>query len=290
MSALIEARGLRKRYGKSIALDGLDLQVHRGRIVGLIGPNGAGKTTALKSILGLTDFQGELKVLGLDPFRQRAELMQRVCFIADTAVLPRWMRVDALIDYVRNIHPRFDPAICERFLAQTKIPRNARIKALSKGMVVQLHLAIVLAIDAELLVLDEPTLGLDILFRKRFYEQLISDYFDANRTIVITTHQIEEVESLLTDLVFIRDGKVVLDASMDEVARRFAEVEVDPRQIEAALALQPIHQRKVLGRQVMLFDGVPHATLSGLGIIHPVSVADLFVAMMGGLGAVGLAA
>jgi ABC-2 type transport system ATP-binding protein len=290
MSAVIEARGLRKSYGKTAALDGVDLSVPRGRIVGLVGPNGAGKTTALKAILGLTNFEGELKVLGLDPFRQRGELMQRVCFIADTAVLPRWMRVDELIDYVQNVHPRFDVQACRRFLSHTKIAGRSKVKALSKGMVVQLHLAIVLSIDAELLVLDEPTLGLDILFRKRFYEQLLGDYFDANRTIVITTHQIEEVESLLTDLVFIRDGRIVLDASMDAVAQRFVEVEVEPRQTEAARALGPLHERKVLGRTVMLFDGIDPAQLARFGPQHPVSVADLFVAMMGGLNAVGLAA
>lgn len=290
MSAVIHARGLRKSYGKTAALEGVDLAIPRGRIVGLVGPNGAGKTTALKAILGLTPFDGELKVLGLDPFRQRAELMQRVCFIADTAVLPRWMRVGELIDYTRSVHPRFDPVACRRFLSHTKLAPRSKIKSLSKGMMVQLHLAIVLSIDAELLVLDEPTLGLDILFRKRFYEQLLGDYFDANRTIVITTHQIEEVESLLTDLLFIRDGRIVLDASMEAVTQRFAEVEVDPRQLDAARALGPLHERKVLGRSVMLFDGADPQQLARLGPVHPVSVADLFVALMGGLNAVGLAA
>lgn len=287
---VVQARGLRKNYGTHAAVDGVDLNIARGRIVGLVGPNGAGKTTALKAILGLTDFAGELRVLGLDPFRQREQLMQRVCFIADTAVLPKWMRVGEVIDYVEAVHPQFDRQRCARFLNGTKLLPRAKVKTLSKGMVVQLHLAIVLAIDAELLVLDEPTLGLDILFRKRFYEQLLGDYFDANRTILITTHQIEEVESLLTDLLFIRDGRIMLDASMDAVAQRFAEVEVDPRQIEAARALAPISERKVLGRYVLMFDGVDPQQLARIGVVHPVSVADLFVAMMGGLQSVGLAA
>lgn len=287
---VVRARGLRKNYGTHAAVDGVDLNIARGRIVGLVGPNGAGKTTALKAILGLTDFSGDLRVLGLDPFRQREQLMQRVCFIADTAVLPKWMRVGEVIDYVEAVHPRFDRQRCQRFLTGTKLQPRAKVKTLSKGMVVQLHLAIVLAIDAELLVLDEPTLGLDILFRKRFYEQLLGDYFDANRTILITTHQIEEVESLLTDLLFIRDGRIMLDASMDAVAQRFTEVEVDPRQIEAARALAPISERKVLGRYVLMFDGVDPQQLARIGVVHPVSVADLFVAMMGGLQSVGLAA
>lgn len=287
---VVRARGLRKSYGQHVALDGIDLNIARGRIVGLVGPNGAGKTTALKAVLGLSPFSGELNVLGLDPFRQREALMQRVCFIADTAVLPKWIRVSEVIDYVDAVHPRFDRSRCQRFLAGTKLKPAAKIKELSKGMVVQLHLAIVLAIDAELLVLDEPTLGLDILFRKRFYEQLLGDYFDANRTILITTHQIEEVESLLTDLLFIRDGRIVLDASMDAVTQRFAEVEVDPRQIDAARALGPISERKVLGRYVLMFDGVAPEQLARIGVVHPVSIADLFVAMMGGLQSVGLAA
>lgn len=288
--SVVEARGLRKSYGNSMALNGVDLNIPRGRIVGLVGPNGAGKTTALKAMLGLTSFEGELKVLGLDPFRQREQLMQRVCFIADTAVLPKWIRVDQVIEYVAAVHPRFDLAKCRRFLTQTKLTGRMKVKEMSKGMVVQMHLALVLAIDAELLVLDEPTLGLDILFRKRFYEQLLSDYFDEDRTILITTHQIEEVESLLTDLLFIRDGRIILDASMDAVAERFVEVEVDPGQIEAARALKPLSERKVLGRYVLLFDGVPVQQLGRFGATHPVSVADLFVAMMGGLNSVGLAA
>jgi len=283
MTAVISARGLKRSYGKQQALAGIDLEIPRGRIVGLIGPNGAGKTTALKAILGLASFEGELKVLGLDPFRQRTELMQRVCFIADTAVLPRWARIRDLVDYTADVHPNFDPDRCWRYLKQTKIKPSSKVKELSKGMVVQAHLALILSISAELLVLDEPTLGLDILFRKRFYEQLISDYFDENRTILITTHQIEEVEALLTDLLFIKDGRLVLNASMDEVAERFCELEVAPAQLNEARALSPIAERKALNRHVLTFDGVAREKLAPLGQLRAISVADLFVATMGGL-------
>src|SRR5579862_2715081 len=238
MTAVIEARGLAKSYGGTRALDGLSFTVEPGRIVGLIGPNGAGKTTALKAILGLTDFDGNLSVLGLDPRRQRAELMEQVCFIADVAVLPRWIKVSEAIEFVSGVHPRFSREKCNAFLAHTKIQPTMRVRELSKGMIVQLHLALVMAIDAKLLVLDEPTLGLDILYRKDFYQSLLNDYFDEQKTIIVTTHQIEEIEYILTDLLFIRDGRIVLDATMDQIGERFAEVMVNPDKADAARALK----------------------------------------------------
>jgi len=256
--------------------------VHAGRIVGLIGPNGAGKTTALKAILGLTDFEGELSVLGLDPRKERPALMQQVCFIADVATLPRWITVSQAIDFVAGIHPRFDRAKCMRFLARTKLQPNQRVRQMSKGMIVQLHLAIVMAIDARLLVLDEPTLGLDILYRKQFYQSLLEDYFDENKTILVTTHQVEEIEHILTDLMFIRDGRIVLDTPMDALGERFAEVMVGADQAEAARALKPIDERQVFGKSIFLFDGVPTAQLAQLGEVRRPSVADLFVATMKG--------
>jgi ABC-2 type transport system ATP-binding protein len=280
MSAVISARGLSKRYGNFKAIDAIDLDVEAGRIVGLIGPNGAGKTTALKAVLGLTDFQGELKVLGLDPHQQRSELMNQVCFIADVAVLPRWARVWQLIEYVEAVHPRFSREKCLAFLERTKINQKHRVKELSKGMVVQLHLALIMAIDARLLVLDEPTLGLDILYRKAFYQDLLNDYFDEGKTIVITTHQVEEVEHILTDLIFIKDGRITLSSTMDEVGERFAEVMVKPERAEQARALGPLHERQVFGRHIFLFDGIDHARLGELGEIHKPSVADIFVATM----------
>ncbi|MCE5233433.1 MAG: ABC transporter ATP-binding protein [Mizugakiibacter sp.] len=282
MSAVIKASGLSKRYGKTVALDGVDFEIEGGRIVGLIGPNGAGKTTALKAILGLTDFQGELSVLGLDPRRQRHELMQQVCFIADVAVLPRWMRVAQVIDFVGAVHPRFDRAKCERFLARTKVQMRQRVKELSKGMIVQLHLALVMAIDARLLVLDEPTLGLDILYRKSFYQSLLEDYFDEQKTILVTTHQVEEIEHILTDLMFIRDGKIVLDADMDAVGERFVEVMVNAEHADSARALNPLDERQIFGKNIFLFDGVERARLETLGEVRRPSVADLFVATMKG--------
>ena len=280
MSAVIHARGLRKRFGTKAALDGVDLQVQAGRIVGLIGPNGAGKTTALKAILGLTAFDGDLSVLGRDPFRQRHALMQDVCFIADVAVLPRWIRVGELMDYVEAVHPRFDRKHCESVLSRTQIKATQRVRELSKGMVVQVHLALVMSIDARLLILDEPTLGLDILYRKRFYEQLLNDYFDGERTILITTHQVEEIEHLLTDLIFIRNGKVVLDDTMEAVGERYNQVLVPADRLEQARALKPLSERRVLGKTVCLFGDVNPAQLEALGEIHPVSVSDLFVAYM----------
>jgi ABC-2 type transport system ATP-binding protein len=279
--ACIEARGLRKTFGTTVALDGVDLRVEEGRILGVIGPNGAGKTTALGAILGLLPFQGELKVLGRDPWTERDLLMRDVCFIADVAVLPRWMRVTQVLDYVAGVHPRFDRAKAEGFLARTDIKRTSRVHELSKGMVTQLHLALVMAIDARLLVLDEPTLGLDILFRKQFYDVLLSDYFDRHRTIVVTTHQVEEIQEVLTDVVFIHRGRIVLETSMEKFESRYTEVMVRPEQLDAARALGPIHERKVFGRAILLFDGVERAPLAALGEVRTPSIADLFVAVIG---------
>jgi ABC-2 type transport system ATP-binding protein len=279
--ACIEARGLRKSFGTNVALDGINLRVEEGRILGLIGPNGAGKTTALNAILGLTSYQGELRVLGRDPWTERNQLMRDVCFIADVAVLPRWIRVSQALDYVAGVHPRFDRAKAEAFLAKTTIPRDSKVKQLSKGMVAQLHLALVMAIDAKLLVLDEPTLGLDILYRKQFYDSLLNDYFDRSRTIVITTHQVEELQHVLTDLMFIDRGRIVLDCSMEEIESRYIELTVHPGQIAAARALKPIYERDALGRSVMLFDRVERRQLSALGEMRTAGIADLFVAVLG---------
>jgi ABC-2 type transport system ATP-binding protein len=279
---IISARGLSKRYGATVALDNVNLQILPGRIVGLIGPNGAGKTTALRAILGLSEFDGELSVLGLDPRTHRTELMEQVCFIADVAVLPRWLRVADAVDFVAGVHPRFSREKCEKFLARTKIKHTQRVRELSKGMIVQLHLALVMAIDAKLLVLDEPTLGLDILYRKEFYESLLNDYFDHEKTILVTTHQIEEIERILTDLMFIKDGRIILDASMEAVGDRYAEVMVAPDKADAARALKPLSERQIFGKSVFLFDGADQAHLSTLGELHKPSVADLFVATMKG--------
>jgi len=276
----IEAHGLRKAYGTTIALDGVDLRVEEGRILGLIGPNGAGKTTALDAILGLTSYQGELKVLGRDPWRARDQLMRDVSFIADVAVLPRWIRVSQLLDYVAGVHPRFDRAKAERFLAKTTIKRTSKVRQLSKGMVAQLHLALVMAIDAKLLVLDEPTLGLDILYRKQFYDSLLNDYFDRSRTIVVTTHQVEEIQDVLTDLMFIDRGRIVLECSMEEFESRYVEVMVNPEKAATARVLKPIHERQVLGRSILLFDRVDRQQLAALGEVRRPSIADLFVAVM----------
>ena len=286
--ASIEARGLTKAYSKHVAVKGVDLTVERGRIVGLIGPNGAGKTTALKAMLGLTPFQGELKVLGRDPWVERDLLMQDVCFIADVAVLPRWLKVQHAIDFVAGVHPKFDRAKAERFLARTVIKRESKVGALSKGMVAQLHLALVMAIEAKLLVLDEPTLGLDILFRKQFYDSLINDYYDGDRTIVITTHHAEEIEHILTDVVFINDGRIALNATMEALQARYAEVRVEPAQVAAARALGPLRERQVFGRSTLLFDGVDAATLEPLGEVRTPGITDLFVALLGSPAANGL--
>jgi ABC-2 type transport system ATP-binding protein len=280
MTTVISARDLSKRYGAKMAVDHVSFEIPAGRIVGLIGPNGSGKTTTLKAVLGLIPFEGELSVLGFDPRTRRDELMQDVCFIADVAILPRWLRVCDAIDFVAGVHPRFDRAKAERYIAHTDLRPTMRVKAMSKGMVVQLHLALVMAIDAKLLVLDEPTLGLDILYRKQFYQNLLEDYFDENKTIVITTHQVEEVEHILTDLMFIREGKIVLAATMEEVGQRYTELMIPNDKVEAASALRPINQRTEFGKSVMLFDGVPRNELEALGETRTPSVADLFVATM----------
>jgi ABC-2 type transport system ATP-binding protein len=282
MNAVVTANGLSKRYKNALALDNVSFQIPAGRIVGLIGPNGAGKTTALKAILGLTDFQGQLNVLGFDPRSQRDRLMEEVCFIADVAVLPRWIRVREAIDFVANVHPRFNRAKCEAFLARTKLTPDQRVKQMSKGMIVQLHLALVMAIDAKLLVLDEPTLGLDILYRKQFYQNLLEDYFDENKTIIVTTHQVEEIEHILTDLMFIRDGRIVLNTDMDSMGERFAEVMVSADMAAAARQLKPLDERQVFGKSIFLFDGIDQAQLKALGEIRRPSVSDLFVATMKG--------
>jgi ABC-2 type transport system ATP-binding protein len=283
MSAVVTARGLRKAYRNKFALDGTDFEIGPGKIIGLIGPNGAGKTTALKAILGLIPFEGDLKVLGRDPRTERDELMNDVCFIADVAVLPRWIRVSEAIDFVAGVHPRFDRAKCERFLANTKLNPKLRVREMSKGMIVQLHLALVMAIDARLLVLDEPTLGLDILYRKQFYQRLLEDYFDEQKTIVITTHQVEEIEHILTDVMFIRDGKIVLDATMESLGERYVEVLVNGDRTDDARAMNPIDERALpFGKTVMLFDGVPQSRLAELGETRIPGLSDLFVATMKG--------
>ena len=280
---VVVARGLRKAYKNKVALDSTDFDIGPGKIIGLIGPNGAGKTTALKAVLGLIPFDGELKVLGRDPRTERDELMNDVCFIADVAVLPRWIRVSEAIEFVAGVHPRFDRAKCERFLANTQLKPNLRVREMSKGMIVQLHLALVMAIDAKLLVLDEPTLGLDILYRKQFYQRLLEDYFDEQKTIVITTHQVEEIEHILTDVMFIRDGKIVLDATMESLGERYIEVMLNADRVDEARAMKPIDERALpFGKTVMMFDGVPLSQLAAFGETRIPGLADLFVATMKG--------
>jgi ABC-2 type transport system ATP-binding protein len=287
--ACIEARGLRKTFGTTVALDGVDLRIEEGRILGLIGPNGAGKSTALNAILGLTPYQGELRVLGRDPWTERDQLMRDVCFLADVAVLPRWIRVSQALDYVAGIHPRFDRAKAEGFLAKTTIRHASKVRELSKGMVVQLHLALVMAIDARLLVLDEPTLGLDILYRKQFYDSLLNDYYDRSRTILVTTHQVEEIQNVLTDFMFINRGRIVLNCTMEDFESRYLELMVNPEHVPAARALKPIHEHQVLGRSILLFDlkldlkldRVDRQQLTALGDVRTPSIADLFVAVLG---------
>jgi ABC-2 type transport system ATP-binding protein len=287
---VIEARGLRKAYKTTIALDGVDLRVEEGRILGIIGPNGAGKTTALNAILGLTPYQGELRVLGRDPWAERDQLMCDVCFISDVAVLPRWMRVSQALDYVAGVHPRFDRTKAESLLAKTTIKQTSKIQHLSKGMVTQLHLALVMAIDARLLVLDEPTLGLDILFRKQFYDSLLNDYFDRSRTIVVTTHQVEELQHILTDLMFMDRGRIALSCTMEEFESRYVEVTVHPDKATAARALKPMYERQVFGRSILLFDlkpdrginqNIDRQQLAALGEVRTPSITDLFVAVVG---------
>ena len=279
---VVEARGLRKSFGSTAALDGIDLRIDAQRIVGLIGPNGAGKTTALNAILGLMSFDGELRVLGRDPWGERASLMHDVAFITDVAVLPRWIKVSQLLDYIAAVHPRFDRARADVFLERTTIGRTSRVKALSKGMVAQLHLAIVMAIDAKLMVLDEPTLGLDIRFRKQFYDTLLEDFEERDRTIILATHDVEEIQHVLTDVIFLDRGRIALRATMDEVESRYREVRVHPDHVAQARDLAPIHEREALGQRIMLFDGVAHDRLTALGGVRTPSVADLFLAGVGG--------
>ncbi len=285
MTAVIEARGLTKAYGATRALDGVSFSVEPGRIVGLIGPNGAGKTTALKAILGLTSFNGELSVLGLDPRSQRDALMRDVCFIADVAVLPRWLRVAQALDLVEHVHPRFDRSVAETFLAKTDIKRQSRVNQLSKGMVTQLHLALILAIDARVLVLDEPTLGLDLLYRRQFYDTLLNDYFDKERTILITTHQVEEVEQLLTDVIFINHGRFALNSPVEELGARYQQLTVTGEQAARARELKPFYEREIFGRVAMFFEGRTAAELAGYGEVRTPAIADLFVAKMQGVSA-----
>jgi ABC-2 type transport system ATP-binding protein len=282
MNNVIEARGLTKRYRKTIAVDNIDLEIPAGRIVGLIGPNGAGKTSALKAILGLATYEGHLSVLGKSPAKDRAALMEDVCFIADVAVLPRWIRVWQVIELTEDIHPKFSREKCLQYLAKTKVTLDHRVKQLSKGMVAQLHLAIVMSIDVKLLVLDEPTLGLDILFRKEFYTNLLNDYFDEQRTILITTHQVEEIEHILSDLIFIQDGRIALSSTMDDVQQNYIELMVTPDNAPAARELGPMTERELFGRHIFLFDCANRAQLKELGEVRTPSVADLFVAIMNG--------
>ncbi len=282
MATVIEARGLSKRYGGTRALDGVSFTIDSGRIVGLIGPNGAGKTTALKAILGLTHVEGELRVLGLNPRTQRDRLMQDVCFIADVAVLPRWLRVRQALDFVSAVHPRFDRARAESFLRKTDIRASSRVRELSKGMVTQLHLALVLAIDARLLVLDEPTLGLDLLYRRQFYDTVLNDYFDKERTVVLATHQVEEVENLLTDVIFIGGGRIALESSVEAIADRYVQLTAGPDQVARARELHPFYEREIFGRWALFFEGRPARELAALGDVRTPSIADLFVAKMQG--------
>lgn len=285
MTSLMSARNVSKSFGSVRAVDDVSFDIDKGKIMGLIGPNGAGKTTLLKAVLGLTDCEGTLSVLGLDPFRQRKELMQNICFIADVAVLPRWIRVNQLLDFVEAVHPGFSRARAGELLARTKIPPKAKIRELSKGMVTQLHLSIITAVDAKLLVLDEPTIGLDIIFRKEFYSNLLNDYFDKERTILITTHQVEEIENLLTDVMFINDGRIVLHATMDALPERYVELMTSGENAERARQLNPIFERDVFGKKVLTFEGIARDQLRGLGELRTPGIADLFVAKVKGAAA-----
>ena len=280
MAPIATLLNVTKKYGDTLALDNISLEIEPGRIVGLIGPNGAGKTTLLKCLLGLATCEGEIRVLGMDPVSQRRKLLEDVCFIADTAILPRWIKVSQAVEYVAGVHPRFNRDKAEEFLRETRIQPGKKVKELSKGMITQLHLALVMAIDARLLVLDEPTLGLDILYRKKFYTSLLNDYFDSERTILVTTHQVEEIEELISDLVFIRDGRLVLNRSMEDCQSGYVEVEVEPDQVEQARQLGPISERAALGSQVMIFEDIPRQQLTGLGKLRIPRIADLFVAKM----------
>ena len=285
MTSLVTARGVAKHFGDLRAVDDVSFDIEKGKIVGLIGPNGAGKTTLLKALLGLTDCQGQLSVLGLDPFRQRKKMMESICFIADVAVLPRWIKVSQLLEFVASTHPNFSRTKAEEFLKATKIRKDSKVRELSKGMVTQLHLSIIMAVDAKLLVLDEPTLGLDIIFRKEFYANLLNDYFDGERTILITTHQVEEIENLLTDIMFINAGKIILDTTMDAIPDAYTELLTSGEAVEAARKLGPLHEREVFGKHVMTFENIEREKLKGLGEIHTPSVADLFVAKVKGAAA-----
>ncbi len=285
MTSLVSARNVSKSYGDTRAVDDVSFEIAKGKITGLIGPNGAGKTTLLKAVLGLTDCQGSLSVLGLDPFRQRKELMRNICFIADVAVLPRWIRVTQLLDFIEEVHPHFSRSHAEELLAKTKIKSNSKVRELSKGMVTQFHLSIITAIDAKLLILDEPTLGLDIIFRKEFYGNLLNDYFDGERTIFITTHQVEEIENLLTDLMFINDGKIVLNTSMEDLPARYVELLATGEDADAARQLNPIYEREVFGKKVLMFEDVSRDRLQGMGEVRTPGVADLFVAKVKGAAA-----
>jgi len=285
MTSLVSARNVSKSYGSVRAVDDVSFEIEKGRIAGLIGPNGAGKTTLLKAVLGLTDCQGSLSVLGLDPFRQRKELMQNICFIADVAVLPRWIKVSQLLDFLESIHPHFSRARAEELLAKTNIKKTSKVRELSKGMVTQLHLSIITAIDAKLLILDEPTIGLDIIFRKEFYANLLNDYFDEERTIIITTHQVEEIQNLLTDVMFINDGKIVLDTPMESISEQYVELMVPTSGVEEARQFKPIHEREVFGKHVLTFEGIERSNLEGLGELRTPDIADLFVAKIKGAGA-----
>ena len=277
---VVRASGITKQYGDFKVLDGVSFDIPKGAIVGLIGPNGAGKTTTLKSLLGLSDFEGELDILGTDPRTGRHKIMQNVCFISDVGVLPRWLKVCEALDFIEAIHPKFNREKAETLLATTDIPKNKKVKQLSKGMVTQLHLALVMAIDVDLLILDEPTLGLDILYRKEFYDRLLNDYFDNETSIIISTHQVEEIESLLTHLLFIDKGKIVLDCAMDEISEQYREVLVTPEKLESATQLGPISSRELLGKKSMIFENKEVGLLKTLGELHVPSVADLFVAKM----------
>lgn len=285
MTSIVSARNVSKSYGSTLAVDDVSFEIDSGRIMGLIGPNGAGKTTLLKAVLGLTDCQGSLSVLGLDPFRQRKELMQNICFIADVAVLPRWIRVDQLISFLGSVHPRFSKDRAAELLAKTKIPAKAKVRELSKGMVTQLHLSIIAAIDARLLILDEPTLGLDIIFRKEFYSNLLSDYFDEERTILVTTHQVEEIENILTNIMFINDGRIILDTTMESLADSYVELMTSGERADKARNMGPIAERDIFGKSVMLFERPDRDRLGELGELHTPSVADLFVAKIKGAAA-----
>jgi len=282
MTSLVNARGVSKHFGAVRAVDDVSFQIEKGKILGLIGPNGAGKTTLLKAVLGLTDCSGELSVLGLDPFRQRKDLLKDICFIADVAVLPRWIKVTQLLDFVESVHPNFSRKRAETFLRETKVRSDAKVRELSKGMVTQLHLSIIMAIDAKLLVLDEPTLGLDIIFRKEFYSNLLNDYFDEERTILITTHQVEEIENLLTDIMFINDGQILLDQPMESLADVYVELLASGENAIKAKGLGPIAEHEMFGKSVLLFEGVSRENLEGLGELRTPSVADLFVAKVKG--------